>query len=143
MADVLEEQEGAAFEVLTQEECIARLDRGSFGRVAITAGEVAAVLPVNYSASGGIVSFRTGPGMKLDAARRRATVSFEIDGIDRRYHQGWSVLAVGSAQLVDEPENDGPAGADPQPWAPGGRDFLVRIEPTFLSGRRIAFCREP
>lgn len=123
---------------MDDDECFGLLDQTRFGRVAISVGGIPAVLPVNYRAFHHSIYFRTGEGLKLDAARRRMVVSFEIDGTDGRYHVGWSVLAVGPASVVvdpDVPDEIRRQGAEP--WAPGPRDHLVRIEPEFVSGRRI------
>ena len=77
-------------------------------------------------------------GTRLSAALRGVVVAFEIDEIDCSHHRGWSVLAVGEAQVVGDDEADVlRARLALAPWAPGEGDHLVRIQPTFLSGRRI------
>ncbi len=75
----------------------------------------------------------------LANAMRNAQVAFEIDDIDEFQQRGWSVLAVGDAELVDDPdllvELWGPR--DPKPWAVGVRNQFARIVPTRLTGRRV------
>ena len=123
-------------EILDESECIRLLHTVRIGRVAVSLGEVAAVLPVNFVMLGADILFFTGRGVKLNAALSAVTVSFEADEFDVDAHTGWSVLAVGPAEGAD--------GMRPRvealglyPWAAGDRHHLVRIRPSFLSGRRI------
>jgi len=132
--------DGAAqdFEVLGEEECLRLLSLGTIGRVAATVGAIPVVFPVNYHFADGAIHFRTGYGSKLAAATRNAVVAFQIDEIDRIYHAGWSVLAVGMAGELKEPGEVAWVSQLPlRAWAPGIRDHFVRIVPEFVSGRRI------
>jgi nitroimidazol reductase NimA-like FMN-containing flavoprotein (pyridoxamine 5'-phosphate oxidase superfamily) len=122
-------------EVLDDEECRRLLADGWLGRIGLTIGGVPAIFPVNYMFEGGAVWFRTGAGVKLEAARRGDTMAFEVDGVDRCYQEGWSVLAVGGSALVAGDGNAPHVRA--RPWAPGPREHLVRISVDFVSGRRI------
>ena len=65
-------------------------------------------------------------------------VAFEVDDYQLADRCGWSVLAIGRAEVVHDlalsfKVND----ARLEPLAGGRRTAIVRIEPTFLSGRRI------
>ena len=71
---------------------------GTIGRVALTM----AVFLVNHHFADGDIHFRTGEGAKLAAAPRNNVVAFQVDEVDRLYHAGWSVLAVGTAQELKE-----------------------------------------
>ena len=124
--------------VLDEAECLELLSRSSIGRVAVTIGAVPAVFPVNFRLVDRSIVFRTGTGTKLDAAVRHAVVAFEVDEVDRLYHEGWSVLVVGVANELTDPEPLERALQLPlEPWAPGDRQFIVRIRLDFVSGRRI------
>ncbi len=57
------------------------------GRVAIVVDGEARVFPVNYVLHGGDIVFRTDEGTKLDAARKGAKVTFEVDDSDPLYHR--------------------------------------------------------
>jgi hypothetical protein len=48
----------------------------------------------------GAIVFRTAPGSKIAAAAAGSVVAFEVDDDGRLDRSGWSVLAVGQAQLV-------------------------------------------
>ena len=142
MAMILEEDAGREFSLLGEGECRWLLSKKALGRVAVSIGALPAVFPVNYAFDGGDIYFLTGQGTKLAAALRGAAVAFEIDEFEGRYHQGWSVLAIGEAQMVEGDEAASLLERLPlEPWAPGSRDHLVRIRPEFLSGRRIGFSR--
>ncbi len=136
----LEQDRARVFEILGEGECRWLLEKQSIGRVAVSLGALPFVSPVNYAMANGTICFLTGQGTKLAAAVRGTVVAFEIDAVEAAYHQGWSVLAVGEAHEVPQPEAGLLRARLPlAPWAPGSRDHLVRIVPEFLSGRRIGF----
>ena len=100
--------------------------------------EAAAIFPVNYRMVHDDIVFRTAPGSKLSAALAGAVVAFEVDDYGLLDHTGWSVLAVGQAEVVTDPAFVRAVEASGlQPFAEGVRTAIVRIEPTFLSGRRL------
>jgi hypothetical protein len=97
-----------------------------------------AVVPVNYEVVEDAIVFRTAPD-SVPAAAVGTEVAFEADHVDEALSQGWSVLAVGPANVVTEP--DAVRGlarrAHTGPWAGGAREMWVSIRPTRLTGRRI------
>lgn len=125
-------------ELLTDEEALELLAGAEVGRVGVTMGALPAIFPVNYRVIDGAVVFRTGPGSKLRAATNGAVVAFEVDDHDRAERTGWSVLVVGRAEVVHDLDVTLKAlDAGLEPLADGERGAIVRIEPTFVSGRRI------
>jgi nitroimidazol reductase NimA-like FMN-containing flavoprotein (pyridoxamine 5'-phosphate oxidase superfamily) len=90
------------------------------------------VVPVNYVLTADTVLFRTHPGTKLDALRRR-TIAFQVDSIDEVLRTGWSVLIQGVAHEAS-PHDVG--AADPEPWADAGPHW-IQVVPRFVSGRRF------
>ena len=140
MAVIVHAQAGNTLEVMEEEECLALLKGMVLGRVAVSIGAIPGVFPVNYAMSDGDIFFLTAAGTKLSAALCGVVVAFEIDEVDCENRRGWSVLAVGEAhEVVDEAEAL-TARLALDPWAPGQRNHLVRIRPTFLSGRRIGLA---
>jgi nitroimidazol reductase NimA-like FMN-containing flavoprotein (pyridoxamine 5'-phosphate oxidase superfamily) len=124
-------------DILSEEECLRLLDSRRLGRVAICLGSIPAVLPVNYAMVGGDVMFFSGPGVKLDAAVRGQSVTFQVDDIDVIQEWGWSVMVTGR---MDEAGSAYRARAESlglYPFAAGARRHLLRIRPDFVSGRRI------
>jgi hypothetical protein len=131
--------EPALFQNLPPEECREYLSATSVGRVGFNGPDGPQVLPVNYVVHRRSIYFRTAAGSALAEAVRNSRVAFEIDDIDEFLQRGWSVLAVGDAELVDDPdllvELWGEQG--PKPWAVGLRTQFVQITPIRLTGRRV------
>ncbi|MFF7523026.1 DUF1918 domain-containing protein [Streptomyces pseudovenezuelae] len=121
------------------EECRRLLSTHGVGRVAVTAPDGRpAVVPVNYEVIDAAIVFRTAPD-STPAAAVGAEVAFEVDHMDLALSQGWSVLAVGPASVVTEPDTVRrlTEHAHTTPWAGGERAMWVSIRPAHLTGRRI------
>lgn len=124
---------------MDEEECLGLMARCRLGRVAVSIGAVPAVFPVNFGLLDGNIVFRTGTGTKLDAAMRNSVVAFEVDEVDLRTQEGWSVLVVGVAdELKDQALLRRALALPLAAWAPGTRDHVVCLRPEFISGRRIS-----
>ena len=137
-ADVRTTMWDQGLELLEESECLALMGRATVGRVAVTVGALPAIFPVNFALSDGAVVFRTGEGTKLAAATDHAVVAFEVDDWDPLEHTGWSVLAVGKASVVDDPDQVSRLSRLPlAPWAGGTREHFVSMPIEFVSGRRI------
>ncbi|QJS13854.1 DUF1918 domain-containing protein [Streptomyces argyrophyllae] len=124
---------------LAPEECRTLLSTHGVGRVAVSASDGRpAVVPVNYEIVADAIVFRTAPD-SVAAAAAETEVAFEVDHVDDAMSQGWSVLAVGPASVVTEPEavHRLTQHAHTTPWAGGEREMWVSIRPTSLTGRRI------
>ncbi|GGR84159.1 DNA-binding protein [Streptomyces humidus] len=123
---------------LDPEECRALLSTHGVGRVAVSAPDGPAVVPVNYDVVDDAIVFRTAPD-STPAAAVGTEVAFEVDHMDEALSQGWSVLAVGPASVVTEPGavHSLTEHAHTTPWAGGERQMWVSIRPAHLTGRRI------
>ncbi|MGW3449344.1 pyridoxamine 5'-phosphate oxidase family protein [Streptomyces sp. NPDC001076] len=124
---------------LGPQECRALLSTHGVGRLAVTAPDGRpAVVPVNYEVMDDAIVFRTAP-RSVAATAAETEVAFEVDHVDEALSQGWSVLAVGPATVVTEPEavRRLTRQAHTTPWAGGEREMWVSIRPTRLTGRRI------
>ncbi|MFI9470882.1 pyridoxamine 5'-phosphate oxidase family protein [Streptomyces sp. NPDC052492] len=124
---------------LGPEECRRLLSTHGVGRIAVTAsGGHPAVVPVNYEVVDDEIVFRTKPG-SVPAAAAGTEVAFEVDHVDEAMSRGWSVLAVGPASVVTEPDTvrELTRRAHTDPWAGGNRDVWVAIRPTRVTGKRI------
>jgi transcriptional regulator with XRE-family HTH domain len=124
---------------LDPDACRGLLSTHGVGRVAVSTPDGPAVIPVNYEVVDDAIAFRTAPD-SVPAAAVGRNVAFEVDHVDEAMSQGWSVLAVGPARVVTEP--DEVRGlvdrAHTKPWAGGTREMWVSIQPTRLTGRRIS-----
>ncbi|GAB2444311.1 DUF1918 domain-containing protein [Streptomyces incanus] len=124
---------------LGPEECRILLSTHGVGRVAVSTPDGPAVVPVNYEVVDDVIAFRTAPDSVPGAAVGSDT-AFEVDHVDEAMSQGWSVLAVGPARLVTDPDDVQrlTEHSHTAPWAGGEREMWVSIRPTSLTGRRIS-----
>lgn len=95
------------------------------------------IMPVNYAYFEGHVFIRTFEGSKLYAALRRQRVAFEIDAVDADWQQGWSVVALGTLELVTDPEQRAAVADVLTSWAADDTMHLVRLDIAQMSGREI------
>lgn len=123
---------------LSPEDCWSRLGEAGIGRVAMCTHQGPLILPVNYLVDAGTVIFRTAPYTQL-AAHVDETLAFEVDDFEPDMRRGWSVLVVGRAEALDDPDELAQLRAAQrlEPWAPGSRNLFVRITPTQLTGRHL------
>ncbi|MBO1414341.1 pyridoxamine 5'-phosphate oxidase family protein [Streptomyces sp. FH025] len=123
---------------ITEAECWDLVGSHGIGRIALPVEPGPVVYPVNYVVDHGSFAYRTGEHAGT-APEEGAEVSFQVDHIDEYLGRGWSVLAIGAAHYVDEPEElerlNGLPGA--APWAGGARPRWVRVSPTEVTGRRL------
>jgi nitroimidazol reductase NimA-like FMN-containing flavoprotein (pyridoxamine 5'-phosphate oxidase superfamily) len=135
--DILHARSG--LEIVPRKECLLLLAGQKVGRLGFVVDGQAMVLPVNYAVQGDVVVFRTGDGMKLEAAHG-TKVAFEIDEIDAATGSGWSVVIQGVAEEIpavgDWLDDSLRASAGPT-WIPAPTDHYVRITPSVISGRRL------
>jgi nitroimidazol reductase NimA-like FMN-containing flavoprotein (pyridoxamine 5'-phosphate oxidase superfamily) len=121
-------------EILRDEDCWDLLASESIGRVAVAFGGQVDIFPVNYGLDGDGIVFRTNAGRKMTGALS-GEVAFEVDRIDPEGKTGWSVVVHGDARDISQ--FDGPERLRAaQPWT-GSKDFLVRIAPRSITGRRV------
>lgn len=123
-------------EVLSADECWARLGARPVGRIAFVDAGEPMILPVNHAVTGRRIVFRTARGALLHEALMNRPVAFEVDGFEEATRTGWSVLVRGQARLADDV-----AGLDDlglSPWADAiDRDDWVQIVAEEVTGRRI------
>lgn len=127
-------------EWLERDECLALLAAEEIGRLAVVAGGIPYVFPVNYRLDGEAVVFRTDEGTKLTHGSRHP-VCFEIDSFDRETKQGWSVVVAGRLEEVLSTDTEVMTrvlqlGIDP--WVRGEKAHWVRLIARRVSGRRVA-----
>jgi nitroimidazol reductase NimA-like FMN-containing flavoprotein (pyridoxamine 5'-phosphate oxidase superfamily) len=127
---------------LTTQQCLHLLDthRPRLGRVAFAEDgdpDWPTVLPVNYAYHDGQIFFRTFEGSKLYAALRRQRVAFEIDVVDSAWKEGWSVVALGTLEVVRDPKHRAAVDEILRSWAADRTGQLVRLDIELLTGREI------
>lgn len=131
-------------EILDEDQCLDLLATSTVGRVGVSVGALPAIFTVNFVLDGRDVFFKTSKGTKLAAAARHAVVAFQCDSVDPQHRGGWSVLMVGRAIPVTDPDQIAQLERlGIEPWAGGNRSIYVRIPVEFVSGRRIVRPSEP
>ena len=136
--DIFPPQPVPPFEILGEDECLQLLAREPVGRIALTAGALPVVHPVNYVLVGRSAVFASHPGLKLEAARHGTVACLEVDGFNRWRHGGWSVLGTGRLNEITDPVRLAEAHELPlSPWALTDPKFYVELSIELLSGRRI------
>jgi uncharacterized protein len=134
----------AKIKLLTEDQTRGFLATGEVGRVGITVAALPAIFPVNYRLIDWSIVLRTAPGSKMSAAVEGAVVAFEVDDYQLVDRTGWSVLAVGRPEVIhDLAMTSKVLDAGLEPLADGIRTTIVRIEPTFISGRCIVYDPPP
>ncbi|MFF0292748.1 pyridoxamine 5'-phosphate oxidase family protein [Kitasatospora sp. NPDC004614] len=123
---------------LTEEECWDRVGTRGVGRIGLPGEHGPAILPVNYAVDRHTVVYRTHHHSAADPPPG-TDVSFEVDRIDDRRSNGWSVLVTGTAERIDDKPTLQRLMRDlaVQPWAGGPRTSWIRIRPVSVTGRRI------
>lgn len=124
---------------LSVDECEDLLHGNIVGRAAMATPRGPRIVPVNYAIHDRAIVFRTTPYSELGTYGRNTDLAFEIDHLDFAKHQGWSVVAIGRASLVDDPDelNEIRAAWDPAPWAAGARHLYLKLRWREISGRRL------
>jgi uncharacterized protein len=132
-------------EVLSGDECVARLQAGELGRLAVVdpSGHPE-IFPVNYFFDEGVVVFRSGPGTKLDLAPGRP-VAFEVDAWDAESNSGWSVVVKGISHEITDPSDARARRIHAWPVWPavaGAKDRWVGIWANEITGRALRSAHE-
>ncbi|WP_406265714.1 pyridoxamine 5'-phosphate oxidase family protein [Actinacidiphila glaucinigra] len=124
-------------EEMPSQECWTRLSGHDVGRIALTTGGGhPAVVPVNYAVVDGAIVYRTAPDAPPSLAKG-SEIAFEVDQLDARLSAGWSVLVLGVAERVVDPEDTPALETHPGPWSGGEDDLWIRIVPTHVTGSLI------
>ena len=130
---------------LSRDECVQLLGAGVAGRIALVTPTGPHIMPVNSPPRDASPLTRTTAYSLIGTYGRDSMVAFEVDRFDHEYQRGWSVMARGRAEVVEdagelaEIQRTWP----PRPWPTGQRNLLVRIPWTEISGRRLGTGWDP
>ncbi len=97
------------------------------------------IFPVNYRMFADGIVFRTLPYGVIANSAHGAEVAFEVVDVDDELRSGWSVLAVGRCERVEDPatvrtiRSEG----DVEPWAAGRRNLYFQVNWIDLTGRQV------
>jgi nitroimidazol reductase NimA-like FMN-containing flavoprotein (pyridoxamine 5'-phosphate oxidase superfamily) len=128
---------------LTEGECWRLLGSVSLGRVVFTHHAMPAIRPVNHLVDNRKIIVRSHLGAAITSrADSGSVVCYEADDLDPVRHTGWSVIATGLAQLVQEPDAIARYEQLLEPWVAGELGQVIFIEPRFVTGvRLVGWCR--
>lgn len=109
------------------------------GRVAVCLPNGPQIVPVNYAVSEESIVFRTAPYTVLGQHAWNSRLAFEIDHLDYERQAGWSVVATGRGEMVEDDRELEAIRSfwDPRPWAGGARLLYIRLRWEQLTGRRL------
>lgn len=123
---------------LEESACWEELSKGGVGRAVFDDPRGPVALPVNFTLMGNDVVFMTGEGSIAGAARSRQAMSLEADHLDEDSAEGWSVLAVGTAEEIDDTEAiEAVRGAGLHTWPESATKAAVRIRVRQITGRSL------
>lgn len=124
---------------LSVDECIELLAAKRVGRAAICTPLGPHVVPVNYAVHGDSIVFRTAPYSILGTYGCLGDIAFEVDHVDGENHLGWSVIAVGRGEMLEDAEDIEEVrwAHHLEPWAEGPRTLFVRMRWREVTGRRL------
>lgn len=130
---------------LSKTECETLLRAGVAGRVAVAAPDGPHILPINYSVVDDAIVVRTSPYSLLGTHGRDAMLAFEVDQFDYEYQRGWSVMARGRSEVVQDSGDLERIRSvwSPHPWAAGVRPLFIRIRWSELTGRQLGTGWDP
>ena len=124
---------------LSRADCLQLLSTRTVGRIAFQTDNGLRIFPVNYVVDGERIVFRTVAYGVISRSVRGNEVAFQVDDLDEQLHTGWSVLAVGPCERIEDPDELARIRRtdSPTPWAAGARDLHFAIAWRGLSGRRL------
>ena len=120
-------------------QCLDLLQAGLIGRAGFCSPAGPRIVPVNYALFEDLDRVADHAVQRLGRFGAGSELAFEVDHIDYERHQGWSVVAVGRCELVDEPAvlRRIRSTWDPGPWVGGQRHLYLRLRWHSLTGRVI------
>jgi len=128
---------------LRYRQCVELLAHARLGRCAFSTPQGPVIVPVNHVVHDDAVVIRTSPYSQLGLVGWSSRLAFEVDHFDEATRTGWSVVATGRCERVEDPTDRGFLHSfhDPDPWAQGMRTLYLRLRWDQLTGRRIGMVR--
>ena len=112
----------------------------SLGRIVFTAQALPAIRPVTHLVDGDHVIIRTDRNAAIISELRDhagTVVAYEADAIDMTEHLGWSVIVVGVARRVIDPDEAAVYRRVLRPWVSGVKDQVIAIHADMVTGFRL------
>jgi hypothetical protein len=112
----------------------------SLGRIVFSARALPAIRPVCHLLDGDHIIIRTDRNAAITSELRAdagTVVAYETDAIDMAKHLGWSVIVVGVAHRVIDPDEAAFYCQALRPWAGGAKDQVIAIHADMVTGFRL------
>ncbi|ADD43134.1 pyridoxamine 5'-phosphate oxidase family protein [Stackebrandtia nassauensis] len=125
-------------ETLTRDECVHLLRTAVFGHIGITVRALPMIVPARFVVDAGRIVIPVSSSSEVLHASQSSIVAFEANDVNTHTGEGWSVLVVGRARVVEEgPEFDRLARLANLMWvtAPETRYIVIALD--MVSGRRF------
>jgi hypothetical protein len=130
--------------VLSEDECWQLVNDAQVGRLAFAVAGEQEIFPVNFVVDGRALLFRTAEGTKLAGLTVSSHVAFEVDSYEPDTGEAWSVVFKGQAERLDHfPDIYAAEGVPIFPWQASPKQWIVRIVPAKVTGRRFTVVRGP
>jgi hypothetical protein len=120
------------------------LDSISVGRIVFTARALPAIRPVCHLVDDDHIIIRTDRNAAIISELRAeagTVVAYEADSIDMADHLGWSVIVVGVAHRVIDPDLAAFYRRSLRPWVSGVKDQVIAIHADMVTGFRLVADR--
>ena len=112
----------------------------SLGRIVFSARALPAIRPVCHLLDGDHIIIRTDRNAAITSELRAdagTVVAYEADAIDMATHLGWSVIVVGVAHRVIDPDEAAVYRRALRPWVSGAKDQVIAIHADMVTGFRL------
>jgi uncharacterized protein len=109
------------------------------GRLIFTVNALPAVRLMNFAVVDGLIVLRTAAETTVGRKVNDVIVAFEADDLDAATSSGWSVVVMGRATRVSDPDLIARYRNVPLiPWAPGEHDQFLTITSEVVDGHRVS-----
>jgi hypothetical protein len=131
-------------EELSPQESMRLLASVSLGRIVFTARALPAIRPVSHLVDGDSIIIRTDHNAAITSELRAEAgtiVAYEADAFNSDHHLGWSVVVVGAAHRVIDPDEASAYRRMLRPWISGDKDQVIAIHADMVTGFRLVAAR--
>jgi pyridoxamine 5'-phosphate oxidase-like protein len=132
-------QPASGAQELERAEAMRLLASIGYGRVVFTLNALPAIRPVNHLVDEGRVIIRTRLTSAISIGVRSTdgvVVAYEADSLDPQSRAGWSVVIMGRAHTLTDPDQVSRYEQLLHPWV-NHADTVVAIDPDIITGFRI------
>ena len=136
---------GAVITRLSASECLALLSQAHIGRLVLSIDALPAARSVKFRLVDRKVVVRVAPDSRLCRAANGTVVAFQADHFDHIDGEGWSVVAHGIGEEMNDPREVSRLQAElPDQWSqPPSQDIFLQIPISLISGERVLWPSPP